>query len=85
MTQSVRYQMQQKSEPERYQSGKHVCGGSRSRISVAYVIGLKNDYNGEMRGPYLSGGDIGYRTPENCSYPWALAKFEVLIPHCTGI
>ena len=38
---------------------------------MAYVmlIGLKNDYNGVTRdrGPYLSRGGKGHRTPENCS------------------
>ena len=41
------------------------------------MLGLKNDYNGVMRGPYLSLGDKGHRTPENGSY-------EVLIWHCIG-
>ena len=73
MTQSVRDQMLRKLEPGRYQSDKHVCGGSRSRISNPnlniILIDLKNDYNGVMRGPYLSRGDQGHRAPENCLYP----------------
>ena len=40
---------------------------------MAYVmlISLKNDYNGVTRdrGPYLSRGGKGHRTPENCSDP----------------
>ena len=75
MTQSVRYQMQGKSEPERYQSDKHVCGGwltfKNNLCGIAYVmlVDLKNDNDGVMRGLYLSRGDKGHRTPENCSYP----------------
>ena len=34
---------------------------------IAYVmsIGLKNDFNGVMRGPYLSRSDKRHRTTEN--------------------
>ena len=75
MTQSVRYYMQRKSKPERYQSDNmsvvaHVQGLLWHSI-IAYVLlkGLKNDHDCAMtRGPYLSRGDQGYRTPENCSY-----------------
>ena len=51
-----------------------MCRGSRSGTSVLWhmsLIGLKNDYNGVTRdrGPYLSRGGKGHRTPEICSYP----------------
>ena len=43
--------------------------GSQQQNNVINLIGLKNNYNGVMRGPYLSRGDKGHRTPENCLYP----------------
>ena len=72
MTQSVRYQMQRKSEPERYQSDKRLWWLTfKNFYGIAYVmlIGLKNDYNDVVRGPYQSRGDKGRRIPGNCSYP----------------
>ena len=35
----------------------------RWRSIYVKLIGLKNDYDGVMGGPYLSRGDKGYRTP----------------------
>ena len=77
MTQSVRYQMQRKSEPERYQSDKHLWWlkfKNFSGIPYVMLLGLKNDDNGVMRGPYLSRNDKDHRTPENCSYPQQNSK-----------
>ena len=36
---------------------KNFCG-----IAYVMLIDLKNDYNGVIRGPYLSRGDTGHRT-----------------------
>ena len=37
-----------------------------------------NDYNGVIRGPYLSRGDKGHRISENCSYPLQNSKSKGL-------